>query len=73
MSAYFPSILTVSLNPGTPAWSNCFGVARQEAVGRQLSSLLPAELASEIAARGDQEQITGIYSKDSTIRANCLL
>src|SRR5467141_1159164 len=40
-----------------------FGVVRQEAVGRQLSSLLPEELAREIAARGDQEQITGIYKQ----------
>src|SRR5881296_3516204 len=40
-----------------------FGVSRQESVGRQLSSLLPEELAREIAARGDQEQITGIYKQ----------
>jgi len=29
----------------------------------QLSSLLPEELAREIDARGDQEQITGIYKQ----------
>src|SRR5438477_263141 len=40
-----------------------FGVTRQESVGRQLSSLLPEELAREIDARGDQEQITGIYKQ----------
>src|SRR5256712_4706487 len=40
-----------------------FGVTRQESVGRQLSSLLPEELAREIAARSDQEQITGIYKQ----------
>src|SRR5260370_12773647 len=40
-----------------------FGVTRQESVGRPLSSLLPEELAREIAARGDQEQITGIYKQ----------
>src|SRR6202521_5003823 len=39
------------------------GVARQEAVGRQLSSLLPQELSAEIASRGDEEQITGIYKQ----------
>src|SRR6266851_395286 len=32
-------------------------------IGRQLSSLLPEELAREIAARGDQEQIIGIYKQ----------
>src|SRR5581483_10717146 len=40
-----------------------FGVSRQEAVGRQLSSLLPAELSAEITRRGDEEQITGIYKQ----------
>ncbi|HEX9233385.1 MAG TPA: ATP-binding protein, partial [Candidatus Acidoferrum sp.] len=40
-----------------------FGVSRQEAVGAQLDSLLPAELTSEIAVRGDGEQITGIYKQ----------
>jgi len=40
-----------------------FGVSRQEAVGAQLESLLPGELSSEIAARGDGEQITGIYKQ----------
>jgi PAS domain S-box-containing protein len=40
-----------------------FGVSRQDAVGRQLTSLLPADLAAEIAARGDQDQITGIYKQ----------
>src|SRR5208283_2856535 len=38
-----------------------FGVPRDAAVGQPLGSLLPAELASEIAFRDDQEQITGIY------------
>ncbi len=53
----FSENIVESLNVGV------FGVARQEAVGRQLSSLLPEELAREIAARGDQEQITGIYKQ----------
>jgi PAS domain S-box-containing protein len=38
-----------------------FGVARNDAVGRPLSELLPPELVQEIAARGDEEQVTGIY------------
>jgi len=40
-----------------------FGVSRQDAVGRKLESLLPAQLAEEIATRGDQEHITGIYKQ----------
>lgn len=60
-------VLAVDLEGIVESWNTrmeqLFGVARQEAVGRQLSSLLPEELASEIAARGDQEQITGIYKQ----------
>ena len=60
-------VLAVDLEGIVESWNTrmeqLFGVARQEAVGRQLSSLLPAELAHEIAARGDQEQITGIYKQ----------
>jgi PAS domain S-box-containing protein len=40
-----------------------FGVSRQDAVGRKLDSLLPAQLAEEIATRGDREHITGIYKQ----------
>jgi two-component system, NtrC family, sensor kinase len=60
-------VLAVDLEGIVESWNTrmeqLFGVARQEAVGRQLSSLLPGELAHEIAARGDQEQITGIYKQ----------
>jgi len=60
-------VLSVDLDGIVESWNTrleqLFGVARQEAVGRQLSSLLPEELAREIAARGDQEQITGIYKQ----------
>ncbi len=60
-------VLSVDLEGIVESWNTrmeqLFGVARQEAVGRQLSSLLPEELAREIAARGDQEQITGIYKQ----------
>ena len=60
-------VLAVDLEGIVESWNTrmeqLFGVARQEAVGRQLSSLLPEELAREIAVRGDQEQITGIYKQ----------
>jgi PAS domain S-box-containing protein len=60
-------VLAVDLAGIVESWNTrmeqLFGVARQDAVGRQLASLLPDELAHEIAARGDQEQITGIYKQ----------
>jgi two-component system NtrC family sensor kinase len=60
-------VLAVDLAGIVESWNTrmeqLFGVARQDAVGRQLASLLPEELAREIAARGDQEQITGIYKQ----------
>jgi PAS domain S-box-containing protein len=60
-------VLSVDLDGIVESWNTrmeqLFGVARQEAVGRQLSSLLPEELAREIVARGDEEQITGIYKQ----------
>ena len=60
-------VLSIDLDGIVESWNTrmeqLFGVSRQESVGRQLSSLLPEELAREIAARGDQEQITGIYKQ----------
>ncbi len=60
-------VLAVDLDGIVESWNTrmeqLFSVVRQEAVGRQLSSLLPEELAREIAARGDEEQITGIYKQ----------
>src|SRR5882724_11960459 len=60
-------VLSVDLEGIVESWNTrmeqLFGVSRQESVGRQLSSLLPEELAREIAVRGDQEQITGIYKQ----------
>ena len=60
-------VLAVDLEGIVESWNTrmeqLFGVARQDAVGRQLRSLLPQELAEEIAARGDSEQITGIYKQ----------
>ncbi|HKM83040.1 MAG TPA: ATP-binding protein [Candidatus Acidoferrum sp.] len=58
-------VLAVDLEGTVEAWNSrmeqVFGVPRDAAVGQPLGSLLPAELASEIAFRDDQEQITGIY------------
>ncbi len=60
-------VLAVDLGGLVESWNTrmeqLFGVIRQEAVGRQLKDLLPVELASEIASRGDEEQITGIYKQ----------
>jgi PAS domain S-box-containing protein len=60
-------VLAVDLEGLVESWNTrmeqLFGVARQEAVGRQLNSLLPEELGREITARGDLEQITGIYKQ----------
>ncbi|MGB9467228.1 MAG: PAS domain S-box protein, partial [Candidatus Acidiferrum sp.] len=60
-------VLAVDLEGIVESWNTrmeqLFGVTRQDAVGRQLRSLLPKELATEIAARGDEEQITGIYKQ----------
>ena len=60
-------VLAVDLSGIVESWNTrmeqLFGVTRQDAVGQQLRSLLPESLAAEIAARGDQEQITGIYKQ----------
>jgi two-component system NtrC family sensor kinase len=60
-------VLAVDLDGIVEAWNThmeqLFGVPRQDAVGRQLRSLLPAELAEEISARAGREQITGIYKQ----------
>ncbi len=58
-------VLAVDLLGTVEAWNSrmeqLIGVARSDAVGRPLSEILPGELVQEIAARGDEEQITGIY------------
>jgi two-component system, NtrC family, sensor kinase len=60
-------VLAVDLGGMVESWNTrmeqLFGVKRQDAVGRQLRALLPEELASEIATRRDDEQITGIYKQ----------
>jgi two-component system, NtrC family, sensor kinase len=58
-------VLAVDLDGVVEAWNSrmeqVFGVSRSDAVGQRLGTLLPAELAQEIAMRGDDEQVTGIY------------
>jgi len=58
-------VLAIDLEGTVEAWNTrmeqLFGVARNDAVGHPLSELLPPELVQEIAARGDEEQVTGIY------------
>ena len=58
-------VLAIDLEGTVEAWNSkmeqLFGVPRSDAVGKPLRQLLPQELALEIEARGDQEQITGIY------------
>src|SRR5262250_3008027 len=60
-------VLAVDLSGIVESWNTrmeqLFGVPRQDAVGARLDALLPAELATEIAARRDVEQITGIYKQ----------
>ena len=60
-------VLAVDLSGIVESWNTrmeqLFGVLRQDAVGTKLDALLPTELAMEIAARRDQEQITGIYKQ----------
>lgn len=60
-------VLAVDLEGLVESWNtrmeSLFGVAREQAVGRPLNSLLPEELAREITARGDEELITGIYKQ----------
>ena len=60
-------VLAVDLGGIVESWNTrmeqLFGVQRNDAVGHQLRALLPEELASEIASRRDEEQITGIYKQ----------
>jgi two-component system, NtrC family, sensor kinase len=60
-------VLAVDLEGIVESWNTraeqLFGVSRQDAVGRQLRSLLPEQLAAEVESRGDLEQVTGIYKQ----------
>jgi len=58
-------VLAVDLLGTVDAWNSrmeqLIGVSRTEAVGKPFSQLLPRDLVQEIDARGDDEQIAGIY------------
>jgi two-component system, NtrC family, sensor kinase len=60
-------VLAVDLLGVVESWNTrmeqLFGVTRQNAVGQSLNAVLPDELASEIASRGDEEQVSGIYKQ----------
>jgi len=60
-------VLAVDLEGIVESWNTSmeqlFGVLRRDAVGRRLNSLLPQELTEQIAARQDQEHISGIYKQ----------
>jgi PAS domain S-box-containing protein len=60
-------VLAVDLHGVVESWNTrmeqLFGVTRQDALGRPLNLLVPEELATEIAARGDEEQVSGIYKQ----------
>jgi PAS domain S-box-containing protein len=60
-------VLAVDLHGVVESWNTrmeqLFGVTRQDALGRALDTLVPEELATEIAARGDEEQVSGIYKQ----------
>src|SRR5215831_7146024 len=60
-------VLAVDVYGTVEAWNSrmeqLFHVSRVDAVGQPLDRLLPSELVQEISARGDGEQITGIYKQ----------
>jgi PAS domain S-box-containing protein len=58
-------VFAVDLLGTVDAWNTrmeqLIGVSQRDAVGRPFSQLLPQDLVAEIEARGDEEQVTGIY------------
>ena len=58
-------VLAVDLDGRVDAWNSrmeeLIGVTRSDAIGKRFGELLPPGLVDEIEARGDEEQITGIY------------
>jgi two-component system, NtrC family, sensor kinase len=58
-------VLAVDLLGTVDAWNSrmeqLIGVSQNDAVGKPFSLLLPQDLVQEIEARGDEEQVTGIY------------
>jgi two-component system, NtrC family, sensor kinase len=58
-------ILTTDLEDRIESWNpqieDLLGVARTEALGRKADEVLPRDLAIEIAARAENEHVSGIY------------
>jgi len=58
-------VLAVDLLGTVDAWNSrmeqLIGVSPNEAVGKPFNRILPQDLVAEIEARGDEEQVTGIY------------
>jgi PAS domain S-box-containing protein len=58
-------VLAIDLLGTVDAWNSrmeqLIGVSQADAVGKPFSQLLPHDLVLEIEARGDAEQVTGIY------------
>ncbi len=70
-------VLAVDLLGTIDAWNSrmeqLFGVSQNDAVGRPFSELLPRDLVLEIEARGDEEQVTGIYKHRLTHQGRALV
>ena len=58
-------VLAVDLNGAVESWNTqlegLIGVPREEAVGRKLEDVLPADLMAEIAARSKDERVSSLY------------
>ncbi len=58
-------VFAVDLLGTVDAWNSrmeqLIGVSQSEAVGKPYAQLLPQDLVTEIEARGDEDQVTGIY------------
>jgi len=58
-------VMAIDLLGTIDAWNSrmeqLIGLSPQEAVGRAFGDVLPHDLVLEIEARGDEEQVTGIY------------
>jgi len=58
-------VLALDLQGAVESWNTqlelLLGVARQQAVGRQVEQVLPPELMAEIAARAGDERISSLY------------
>jgi len=58
-------VFAVDLLGTVDAWNSRMeqltGISQKDAVGQPFAQLLPQDLVAEIEARGDEEQVTGIY------------